>query len=152
MLQRYEQLPEELEEYLRVCVNEVLQNIQDHACSPIGGILTARYMAKAQEVRVAIVDRGLGILTTLKKRYPDTDADNVLRRVLGGSFTAQSRINNLGLGISNLVDIIEGLHGECFIVSETSTADVRRGKPRRFGALSSRFQGTGVFLTLPVGA
>jgi hypothetical protein len=150
MLQRYVHLPEEMDEYLRICVNEVLQNIVDHANSPIGGIMTARFMEQAQEVRVAIVDRGRGILTTLRQRYPDTSPDNVLRRVFGGHYTARSRENNLGLGISNLVRIIERLRGDYFIVSELSTAEFRRGKPRQFGNLFLNFAGTGVFFTLPV--
>lgn len=77
-------ISDDMEEYLRICVNEVIQNIQDHAKSGIGGVLSARFMTAQREVRIAIVDRGEGIHTTLKRRYPDTTELNALQRVMGG--------------------------------------------------------------------
>lgn len=150
MLQRHGTMRPEFDEYLRICVNEVLQNVQDHAKSPIGGLMIARFMKKAAEVRVAIVDRGNGICSTLRRRFPDTNAENVLPRVLGGNYTAASRENNLGLGLSNLAVIIKQLGGDLVIVSENSMAEVRRNHSREFHTLAARFQGTGVFFTLPV--
>jgi hypothetical protein len=151
MLQQYGRFKEEFEEYLRICVNEVIQNIKDHANSRIGGLMTARFMEKTREVRVAIVDRGVGICTTLSRRWPDTNAQNVMPRVLEGSYSARSRKNNLGLGISNLAAIIKQLGGVLFILSERSAAEVLRDGGRRFSGLPVAFQGTGVFFTLSVG-
>lgn len=34
-------ISDDMEEYLRICVNEVVQNIQDHAKSKVGGVLCA---------------------------------------------------------------------------------------------------------------
>ena len=152
MVRRYGSFDQDVDESLRVCINEVIQNIQDHASSPIGGILTARYMTKDNEVRVAIVDRGSGICTTLRQRWPDTNADNVLPRVLfEGSYSAQSRENNQGLGLVLLVSIIERLKGSLFVLSESSAAEIRRNGKNWIGRLTARFEGTGVFFTLPVG-
>lgn len=150
MLQRHGTMQPEFDEYLRICVNEVLQNVQDHAKSPIGGLMMSRFMTQAAEVRVAIVDRGNGICSTLRKRFPDTNADNVLHRVLAGNYTAASRENNLGLGLSNLADIIKDQGGDLVILSEESMVEVRRSRERRFMRLGVRFRGTGVFFTLPV--
>lgn len=68
LVNRHLDTSDEVEEYLRICVNEVVQNIEDHAESPIGGVMSARYLTHDQQVRVAIVDRGVGIYTTLKRR------------------------------------------------------------------------------------
>ncbi len=149
LIQRETSLSDDLQEYLRICVNEVVQNIQDHAASVVGGFLSARYMAGAQEVRVAIVDRGKGIRSTLSTRYADTDDSNCLRRVLEGQYTAQSRINNAGLGLSNLRAIVSQLNGRLAIVAERSSAQVVPRQPLRYNTMPFRFGGTAVFFTLP---
>jgi len=152
MIRRYGTTDPDSDEYLRTCINEIIQNVQDHADSPIGGIVTARYMKKDNEVRVAIVDRGKGICTTLRKRWPDTTAENVLPRVLfEGRYSARSRENNLGLGLSNFAAIIRRLKSEFFVVSENSAAEIRPDGTDWTGRLSARFEGTGVFFTLPIG-
>lgn len=102
LVNHYLAIAEEPEEYLRICVHEVIQNIENHAESPIGGVMCARYMSSAQQVRVAIVDRGIGICTTLKRQHADTTPENPLRRVLKGKVSAMSRPNNAGLGLCNL--------------------------------------------------
>ena len=145
-------LDPEAEEYLRICVNEVEQNVQDHAKSPVGALMTARFMTKANEVRVAIVDRGLGMCSTLRNRYPDTTPENVMQRVLEGEYSARSRENNMGLGLSNLAAIIKRLEGELFMLSENSMAEIRKGDERSFSMVSPGFHGTGVFFTITVGA
>lgn len=143
------EISDELEEYLRICVNEVVQNIEDHAQSPIGGIMCARYFVGHQHVRIAIVDRGVGIYTTLKRRYHDTTPGNALRRVLKGRFTALSRPNNAGLGLCNLSAIIGNLNGSFVIISETSIAQGQAGQ-RKFVTLARRFPGTAIFFVLPM--
>jgi hypothetical protein len=152
LVSKHGTLDPEAEEYLRICINEVVQNVQDHAKSSVGAMMTARFMAKANEVRVAIVDRGIGMCTTLRKRYPDTTPENVMQRVLQGSYSARSRENNMGLGLSNLAAIITRLEGGLFMLSENSMAEIRKGDERSFSMVSPGFRGTGVFFTLPVGA
>lgn len=150
LIHRQLDISDESEEYLRICVNEVVQNIEDHANSQIGGIMSARYLARAEEVRVAIVDRGLGIYATLKRRYPDTTEHNMLRRVLQGTYTALSRENNAGLGLCNLSSMIEHLRGEFVIVSDRAAVIGRADANRKFVSLGRRFLGTAVFFTLPM--
>ena len=150
LVNHYLAIAEEPEEYLRICVHEVIQNIEDHADSPIGGVMCARYMTSAQQVRVAIVDRGVGIYTTLKRQHADTTPENALRRVLKGQFSAMSRPNNAGLGICNLTSMIEYLRGDFVIISEDATVEGRAGSVRKFSSLPNRFPGTAVFFTLPV--
>jgi anti-sigma regulatory factor (Ser/Thr protein kinase)/ABC-type transporter Mla MlaB component len=150
LVHRQLDISEESEEYLRICVNEVVQNIEDHAESRIGGIMSARYLGRAREVRVAIVDRGLGIYATLKRRYPDTTEQNMLRRVLRGKFTALSRENNAGLGLCNLSSMIEHLRGQFVIVSDRAAVIGQADANRKFVALRRRFSGTAVFFTLPM--
>jgi len=149
MLKSHIQLGDELEEYLRYCVLEIIQNTYDHSRSPIGGILAARFLSKVKEIRIAFVDRGAGIRTTLSTRFPDLTPDSVLRRVVQGRYSALSRENNAGLGISMLVSWVTHLGGELSIISEESWTRIRRSQ-RLFEESDFRFCGTGVFFTIPV--
>jgi len=148
LLRSHLSVSEELEEYLRLCVLEIIQNIHDHANSPIGGIITARFMSTKPEVRIAIVDRGEGICSTLKRRFPDTTPHNALRRVVQGEFSALSRENNAGLGISMLVSWVTHLGGDLTIISESSWTRAH-GNNRYFETTKFRFGGTAVFMTIP---
>ena len=149
LVHSYLSLSDDTEDALRVCVNEVTQNIEDHAESPVGGVMMARYLRN--EVRVAIADCGLGIDETLRPKYPELGPSEAIRKVLRGGYTAHSRDNNQGLGINNLVRIIKYHSGGIFIVSRCVRVDVRPGREPVFGDLPRAFWGTGVFFTLPLG-
>jgi hypothetical protein len=99
-------------------------------------------MKNIAEVRVAIVDRGRGIASTLRGQYPELrDAPEALRRVVQGGYTAKSRPNNMGVGISNFCSIVvQQLRGEVFIVTEDGFADGKFGKQTIARALEMRFQ------------
>lgn len=151
LIKQHEKLSADLEEYLRICVNEVIQNVQDHAASQVGAIMAGRYMRSARQVRVAIVDDGAGICSTLSRQYSDLTPELALKRVTQGGYSALSRPNNMGLGISNLCQIVTShLHGEMFIISETASVEIRAGRQPNVQSLDCRFAGTGVFFTLPV--
>ena len=149
----YVTMTDETAEYLRMCVNEVIQNVEDHSKSAIGAILSARYLQNRGEVRVAIVDRGVGIATTLKERFPRlADSKLALQRVILGGSSAKSKSNNMGQGISNLFAIVaKNFKGNIFILSEDAYIGADSGiinllaKP-----LKTRFPGTGAFFTIPV--
>lgn len=140
---------EEWQEYLAICVNEVMQNIQDHSQSPIGGLMSAKFTAEAKELRVAIVDRGLGVCATLKGRFPDTTPENALKRVIEGRYTALSRQNNAGLGINHLKSIVQILGGHLYMVSWESEFALNPER-QHYNVLPFQFRGTGVFFSLHV--
>ncbi len=151
LIRQHEKLSEDDAEYMRICVNEVLQNIQDHAKSPIGGLMTARYMKSSHQVRIAIADAGLGIAHTLKVKYPDTTPITALQRVIQGNYSAHSRQNNMGLGISNLCQIVlNQLRGQIILLSGKAVAHCSNHKEWTYTELDRVFNGTAVFLTLPV--
>ena len=152
LVHRHAVLSEDDETYLRNSVNEVIQNVEDHAQSGFGAVYCARYLATPRKIRVAIVDRGLGIGTTLATRHPEIQgAEAAIARVVKGGVTAQSRPNNMGVGISNLWGhITNPLGGEIFIVTEDVLGYSDREGSLRIVPLGVRFAGTGVFFTVPV--
>jgi hypothetical protein len=152
LVKRHIVISEDDELYMSNSIAEVIQNVEDHSESPIGAVYCARYLTKPQKVRVAIVDRGLGIGTTLRNKHPEIKtADAALVRVVRGGISARSRPNNMGVGISNLWNqITNQLKGEIFIVTEDAVAYSDRNRELHTMALGTRFAGTGVFFTVPV--
>lgn len=67
LLRRHINLSGESEEYLRLCLQEIVQNVADHAESPFGGVWCARFIEARQEVRVACVDGELALLALSRK-------------------------------------------------------------------------------------
>ncbi len=150
LIRAYTELTEDTQVSLGVAYAEIVQNVEDHARSPIGAVSCARYLTGREEVRVAVVDLGEGIRATLARKHPDTlDARQALARVLDGGWSAQSRPNNFGRGLSNIRLSVTALGGELFIVSETASALMAGRRAPRFGTLPFRFPGTCVFFTLP---
>lgn len=154
LLQRHTELSAEREEQVRVCVQEVIQNIVDHAESAIGGVLSARYMSSSKEVRVGIVDRGVGIAQSLARQYPDTRSSmHALQRVVKGGFSSRSRASNMGMGVSNLFLVVHAAGGRMAIVTGNAMASLRvDAASPLIQSMACDFPGTGVFFTLPTDA
>lgn len=158
LITRHGELSQDDEERLRTCVHEVVQNVVDHADSPIGGILCARYMSglgrsnPRPEVRLAIVDAGRGVLTSLQTKHPGiTTIEVALERIIGGNYSAMSRANNMGQGVCNLFKIIADAGGRIAFISEDGLAQSYPEHPEvGVKLLGSRFPGTAVCLSIPV--
>jgi hypothetical protein len=72
-------------------------------------------------------------------------------QVVAGGFSAKSKANNFGVGISNLWSQITGpLKGDIFIISENSIVYCDKLKRPKSRTLKRSFAGTGVFFTVPI--
>ncbi|MBL4591047.1 MAG: HAMP domain-containing histidine kinase [Phycisphaerales bacterium] len=152
LLNRHIQLSSESEEYLRLCLQEVTQNIADHSESSFGGVWCGRFFRKTNEVRIACVDCGVGIRGSLERRHTDIrSSSDALERVFKGGFSSQSRENNMGLGISHLVNWVRTMNGSLAVLSDNGVglADVD-SELTVFHDLPFHFGGTGVFFTVSV--
>jgi hypothetical protein len=152
LVQRHASISSDVEEYLRICMNEIIQNVEDHAESSIGCVTCARVLTKRDEVRVAVVDRGRGIPSTLRSAYPSiTSGVNALRLAIEGGYSAKSRRNNMGIGLNNLCNIVvQYLKGSLFILSENTYATGGNGKLPVAQPATTPFDGTAIFFSVPV--
>ncbi|MCC6784241.1 MAG: hypothetical protein IT457_15470 [Planctomycetes bacterium] len=143
---------EDTVDLLRLCYQEIAQNIEDHAQSPIGGLACGRYMSKSSELRIAVADRGLGIAATLCGAGIEVRDDvEALELVLRGDISSRPRANNMGQGISNLAAIAAGNGGRLLIASQGAAAEVSaKRREGRAKALRHGFPGTLVSLALPL--
>jgi hypothetical protein len=145
------ELSEDAEFYFGTAFSEVVQNIEDHAESPIGGVSCARYFSRSKHVRVAIADRGVTIAGSLGRQGPPTSDEHALRLVFVGGRTSKSKVRNLGLGIHNLSQIVTNLGGELTIYSGNGVATLESGTPSpQFRTVPIRYPGTAVFFHLNV--
>lgn len=152
LIRRHVNVDEEVEESLRTCVNEVVQNVVDHAASPVDAVAAARYIRGKKQVRIAIVDRGDGIGTTVRRQHPEIPNNReAVARVMKGGISAKSRPNNMGVGVSNLCAIVQHqLKGRVFIMSQDTAVNRHFGKQDHWTHLEYPFPGTAVFLNVPV--
>ena len=153
LIGRHVEMSEDEVDYVRICVNEIIQNVQDHAKSPIGAVMGGLWDIQSKSIEISIVDCGDGIATTLKRRYPNLpNAQMALEHVIQGGFSAKSLPDNQGLGISNVAAIsINQLSGHAIIFSEDGLAAGSSREWKFSRSLNSRFPGTGVFLWLRFG-
>lgn len=151
LIRRHHEMSRDAEEYLRLCVNETLQNVQDHAVSPVGGAYAARFLRNRREARVAVVDTGRGVAATLRGRFPSVSSDDAaLRAVLEGGHSAKSTVRNMGVGISNMARTVSGSGGNFVIVSGHAVREVTPdGHASGRDSLDIGFPGTAVCFTFP---
>ncbi len=151
LLRRHTQLSADSEDQVRICIQEVIQNIEDHSQSPIGGVMSARYFRQTNEVRVGIADRGVGIGTSLRQKHKDIPgAFAALNRVIQGGYSSHSRANNMGLGVSNLFALVRSAGGRIAVFSEDAYGHVHGGATPTVHGTTSGFPGTAVFFSLPI--
>jgi anti-sigma regulatory factor (Ser/Thr protein kinase) len=95
---------------IRTCVKEVINNISDHSTMNTG-FVHAQHYPNAKQVKITMSDFGAGIPNTIRNRYgvmPDHEA--IIHATKEG-ITAKSRPNNMGAGLSYLVDTVLGNRG-----------------------------------------
>jgi hypothetical protein len=153
LIRRHVELSDDAEFYLGTCLSEAIQNIEDHSQSKIGGVYCARFLSGSGEVRVAVVDRGVGIARSLSKEHGEIRSADALAKVIQGEFSGRTLARNLGLGISNLVKIVRNHRGDLVIQSGHAAAVVTpRSEQPSIVEPGYEFPGTAIFFRFNVRA
>lgn len=106
---------------IQLCLNELLQNVFEWSQSPVGCVVLARWFRKSRSVRLAVVDRGIGIPAELRRfkihaLHRASDADVIKAAVMTPALT--SRKNRVGgLGLKTIRDVVCGRAGRLTVVS-----------------------------------
>jgi len=136
---------EELEGAVRYSLIELLRNVVQHAGSPVGALSMAQFYPKTGLVDVVVADRGVGILSTLKPKYPEiaTDLNAIKFSMLphvSGTFPPNAyntMSDNAGLGLFFIKEIASRAGGGFFLGSKMALADVWGTAD---GSLGKRYQ------------
>lgn len=146
-------MTEENSYVIQLCLNELLQNVFEWAESPIGCTVLARWYLRTRSVRLAVVDRGIGIPAALRRKqvqdlHKATDAD-----VIEAAFTRPrltSRENRVGgLGLKTIHEKVNERGGRLTVVSHSAKLTWTGGKLMR--ARSVPMKGTGIEIDIRPG-
>lgn len=102
---------------IKVCFEEIFNNINDHSTEEIGCIFVQQY-PKLNTVNVAISDFGVGIPAKIQEFHPSFhDADALSKAVIHG-FTTRSIPRNSGAGLHTLVNnVVNNNKGNVYLHS-----------------------------------
>jgi anti-sigma regulatory factor (Ser/Thr protein kinase) len=94
---------------IQLCLNELLQNVFEWSDSRIGCIALARWFRRTRSVRLAVVDRGVGIPERLRSRritdlHQKSDAEVIVAAVTQPKLTSRPAGLAGGLGLKTIHD------------------------------------------------
>jgi anti-sigma regulatory factor (Ser/Thr protein kinase) len=78
-------------EPIRYILSELTRNVFEHAESPVGAILCAQYYKKSNSIKVGIVDRGVGIKTTISSSHRAPTDSEAIKLALTPGITGTTR-------------------------------------------------------------
>jgi len=116
----------EISKLLKYLLTEIMNNVADHARSPVGGFAMAQYYPNKNTVQFAIADRGIGFLKNVQAKMPDIVTENeAIELAMKKGFTASSQKlygheRNAGYGLYAFSKIVEHIGGKFVIVSNDS--------------------------------
>lgn len=96
---------------VRTCVKEVWNNVADHSTMATGFVHSQHY-PNAHQLRITLSDFGLGIPETIKAVYGEMPDQNAIALATRNGVTARSKANNMGVGLSYLVDTVLAKRGK----------------------------------------
>lgn len=138
----------DLSNYLKYMIGEMMDNVICHAQSELGGFVTAQYYPKKDnKIQIVIIDNGIGLLKSLQDNYPElTNEQEAIIKALEEGSSGYKPTNSLypsrthaGRGLYILSQIINSTDGKLLIVSNDT---VYRSSQNTFQKIETNFQGT----------
>lgn len=138
----------DLSNYLKYMIGEMMDNVICHAQSELGGFVTAQYYPnKNNKIQIVIIDNGIGLLKSLRDNYPKlTNEQEAIIKALEEGTSGYKPTDSLytsrthaGRGLYILSQIINSTDGKLLIVSNDT---VYRSSQNTFQKIETNFQGT----------
>jgi len=127
MLQNFKKLTAEdsrdLKHYLQYLFLELMNNVADHAHSPVGGYTMAQYYSNEKKIQFTVVDRGVAFLENIQLNFSniDNEKDAIFEALKKGiTSTKQQMYNqpkNAGYGLYAMFEILKMTGGRFVIIS-----------------------------------
>ncbi|WP_277640967.1 hypothetical protein [Wolinella succinogenes] len=134
-------------QYLNHMFSELLNNVADHAQSPVGGYTMAQYYRQHGKVQFAIADCGCGFLKNIEIKYPQVkNEQEAIAKAIEKSVTAScnqmyNQSRNAGYGLYTLDFILRDTEGVLLIISNGSYMMMCKGR-KEYGEMSVPWSGT----------
>lgn len=146
---------EEVASAIKYSLVELLRNVVQHSQSPIGGVCMAQYFPSKGLAEIAVADAGIGVLATLRERYPEIRGSSSALRFatqphVSGTFPAHGYSemrDNAGLGLFFIKEIAARCVGRLYLASGEALLHVRgdeagQGHTQRMEATAGGWPGT----------
>jgi len=132
---------------IQFCLNELLQNVFEHAFSKPGCITHARWYAAKKNVRLAVVDAGIGIPAALRRgkvegMHKRSDADVIVAAVTQEGLTSRKGGRKGGLGLKLIRDFVLPRAGVLTVISHGAKVTFKGNSVRK--VKSPYYRGTAV--------
>lgn len=111
---------------LEWAINEVTDNVLNHAESAIGGILQIQTFPTQECVKFYVVDAGLGIPATLRKAMPTLNSDSIALDKAIREGVTRNKQTNQGNGLFGTFKCCEESGGAMYIRSNHATLDFKQ--------------------------
>ncbi len=131
---------EEASFLVQLCLNELLQNVFEHAESQVGAFVHSRWYRHDGNVRVTVADAGIGIPAALRRRYVrdlqrESDDKVLIAAVTELGLTSRQAGRPGGRGLKHLHSLVTERGGRMSVISQqawvvfTSKRPVKRRAP-----------------------
>lgn len=124
----------DLNEYLQYLFIELMNNIADHAHSPVGGYVMTQYYPKNKKVQYVATDRGVGFLENIKLNFSNinTEEEAIMKALEKGATSTVQKMygqeKNAGYGLYAMFEILKMTGGKFVIISNNTLVRYEDGK------------------------
>lgn len=127
MLQNFGALNEkdttDLKHYLQYLFLELMNNVADHAHSPVGGYTMAQYYQNEKKIQFVVADRGVAFLKNIELNFSNikNEEDAIYKALKKGVTSTQQKMynqpKNAGFGLYAMFEILKMTGGKFVIIS-----------------------------------
>ncbi len=138
MLQNFTSLNEkdirDLNHYLQYLFLELMNNVADHAHSPVGGYTMAQYYPNEKKIQFVVADRGVAFLKNIELNFSDikNEEDAIYKALKKGVTSTQQKMynqpKNAGFGLYAMFEILKMTGGSFVIISNDTLVRYKDGK------------------------
>ncbi|MDJ0840433.1 MAG: DUF4325 domain-containing protein [Acidobacteriota bacterium] len=131
-------------------IQELVDNIANHAQSPVSGLVSAQFYPNQKRLDIAVWDAGVGLQRTLEGRYPVIfSAGDAVTKALERGATRDPEIGQ-GNGLAGSMELVQSNGGELHVWSGNATRHIVPDKDPYFELTKSRraLPGTGLLIRL----
>lgn len=127
-------------------MDEVFNNIFDHAQSEVTGYIITQFYPKNNKISFSVCDFGIGIPTSINSADLDNNEQfedwKAILKSLEKGFSIKSTPRNRGFGLNNLLELTESSNGVLQIISNDGLVVKKAGEMYQAGNLDFKFKGT----------
>jgi len=125
----------DLKHYLQYLFLELMNNVADHANSPIGGYTMAQYYPKEKKIQFVVADRGVAFLKNIQLNFPNIDNEEqaIFKALEKGITSTETKVygdttKNAGFGLYAMSKILDMTGGKFIIISNNTLVRYENGE------------------------